>query len=83
MGFTRQEYWSGVPLPSPIIGLVPLNEETLECWLHFLPSAMQGYSEKAAVCQLGRGFSAEFDRACTLILDFSDSRIVRKYMSVV
>ena len=21
MGFTRQEYWSGVPLPSPNIGL--------------------------------------------------------------
>ena len=24
MGFSRQEYWSGVPLPSPFIGLWPL-----------------------------------------------------------
>ena len=24
MGFSRQEYWSGVPLPSPILGLVSL-----------------------------------------------------------
>ena len=57
------------------MGLVSLNEETLESWLHFLSSAMQGYSEKAAVCQLGRGFSADFDHAFTLILDFSDSEL--------
>ena len=25
MGFSRQEYWSGVPLPSPISYLAPLN----------------------------------------------------------
>ena len=25
MGFSRQEYWSGVPLPSPPLGLVNIN----------------------------------------------------------
>ena len=25
MGFSRQEYWSGVPLPSPLIPLVLFN----------------------------------------------------------
>ena len=26
MGFSRQEYWSGVPLPSPILGLGGKNK---------------------------------------------------------
>jgi len=25
MGFSRQEYWSGMPLPSPVLSLVPVN----------------------------------------------------------
>ena len=25
MGFSRQEYWSGVPLPSPLIGYIPIQ----------------------------------------------------------
>ena len=29
MGFSRQEYWSGLPLPSPIISLVVLNQVEL------------------------------------------------------
>ena len=28
MGFSRQEYWSGVPLPSPMPTLPPANEST-------------------------------------------------------
>ena len=28
-GFSRQEYWSGLPLPSPIISLVVLNQVEL------------------------------------------------------
>ena len=28
MGFSRQEYWSGLPLPSPIMVLVPVKENT-------------------------------------------------------
>ena len=32
MGFSRQEYWSGVPLPSPVI--------TLEYWKHVLLDQM-------------------------------------------
>ena len=27
MGFSRQEYWSGVPLPSPILGLLSTNQD--------------------------------------------------------
>ena len=30
MGFSRQEYWSGVPLPSPIGRLVPSNHGLLQ-----------------------------------------------------
>ena len=26
MGFSRQEYWSGVPLPSPLIAVVPMKQ---------------------------------------------------------
>ena len=26
MGFSRQEYWSGVPLPSPSLGYIPINK---------------------------------------------------------
>ena len=28
MGFSRQEYWSGLPLPSPIMVLLPVKENT-------------------------------------------------------
>ena len=27
MGFSRQEYWSGVPLPSPLTGLIKYNKQ--------------------------------------------------------
>ena len=30
MGFSRQEYWSGVPLPSPSVGAVRQNYQILE-----------------------------------------------------
>ena len=30
MGFSRQEYWSGVPLPSPLEGAKRLENERLE-----------------------------------------------------
>ena len=29
MGFSRQEYWSGVPLPSPLASINPLNRTSL------------------------------------------------------
>jgi len=32
-GFSRQEYWSGVPLPSPNRGLEKLNNELNNLWL--------------------------------------------------
>ena len=34
MGFSRQEYWSGVPLPSPVQGLDPLEHdpEQMSLW---------------------------------------------------
>ena len=40
MGFSRQEYWSGVPLPSPVLTLLDLKplkfEALLEAYLSFL-----------------------------------------------
>ena len=35
MGFSRQEYWSGVPLPSPLIPLVTLKPLSDECFALF------------------------------------------------
>ena len=36
MGFSRQEDWSGVPLPSPIIELVPCISKARRKLLYFL-----------------------------------------------
>ena len=44
MGFSRQKYWSGVPLPSPFIDI----------WLHWVLTAAPGLSLAAA----SRGYSA-------------------------
>ena len=35
MGFSRQEYWSGVPLPSPCEGLASLNLALFKDQRHF------------------------------------------------
>ena len=34
MGFSRQEYWSGVPLPSPMIGLNHMKLQTFSCFTY-------------------------------------------------
>ena len=34
MGFSRQEYWSGVPLPSPVSSLVMTNSVKLNIKIH-------------------------------------------------
>ena len=49
MGFARQEYWSGVPLPSPARVLVPPKSVFLII-LFFLPSNTQSYSLKKIYC---------------------------------
>ena len=36
MGFARQEYWSGVPLPSPPITSWQIDEETMETVTDFI-----------------------------------------------
>ena len=41
MGFSRQEYWSGVPLPSPITRIViPKREPTLFIYSFFFDCDM-------------------------------------------
>ena len=32
MGFSRQEYWSGLPLPSPFLSIGPSKLTTIECF---------------------------------------------------
>ena len=58
MGFSRQEYWSGVPLPSPIVEPVTVNPCLLQtllaergaafapCLYHFLdlPTVKQNFT---------------------------------------
>ena len=44
MGFSRQEYWSGLPFPSPIISLV-LHNSSVTIISHFLgPSLMMPWN---------------------------------------
>ena len=38
MGFSRQEYWSGVPLPSPFHVLAIVNNATVNIYSSFFPS---------------------------------------------
>jgi len=43
MGFSRQEYWSGLPLPSP--GTLPdpgIKPRSLALWAYSLPSELPG-----------------------------------------
>ena len=44
MGFSRQEYWSGVPLPSPNIALPPTKKtEIVKALLIFALIVMKRY----------------------------------------
>ena len=38
MGFSRQEYWSGVPLPSLLIGYIPILKNFKETKINGIPS---------------------------------------------
>ena len=35
MGFSRQEYWSGVPLPSPVLMLVSVKQTVIHHWQEY------------------------------------------------
>ena len=50
MGFSRQEYWSGVPLPSPIYGhnYVQFNTCLLSI-IHYVLSTLQGTGNKIVI----------------------------------
>ena len=44
MGFSRQEYWSGVPLPSPVIGIsevIDISPGNLDSSLCFFQSSVE------------------------------------------
>ena len=51
MGFSRQEYWSGVPLPSPIYYLV-INISTLESHSLFFCLCTKCWERQSCVCIL-------------------------------
>ena len=42
MGFSRQEYWSGVPLPSPLVGFGSIAE-TVTTVCSYLSDQPSGY----------------------------------------
>ena len=58
MGFSRQEYWSGVPLPSPYSGQISFTID----WFDFLAfqgtlkTLLQHYSTKASILQCSAFF---------------------------
>jgi len=45
MGFSRQEYWSGLPLPSPDLGAVTYNSHR-HIWNNSSLVAHFGFGEK-------------------------------------
>ena len=66
MGFSRQEYWSGLPLPSPFPPKCMQQRKV-----------MLGHNEKTAVCISGRRCSPDTQSVRTLILGCPDSRTLR------
>ena len=67
IGFSRQEYWSGVPLPSPsmlsrlVISFLPRSKRLLISWLQS-PSA--SYYSKSAPLDLGEGNGNTLQYSC-------------------
>ena len=61
MGFSRQEYWSGVPLPSPYSGQISFTID----WFDFLAfqgtlkTLLQHYSTKASILQCSAFFMVQ------------------------
>ena len=52
-GFSRQEYWSGVPLPSPTVRIVPLFPQATGNWYkNFLQEAQSPDNNMACVTLL-------------------------------
>ena len=90
MGFSRQEYWSGVPSPSPFNSILNFNNcsESLSCREVFLISAIKLVSEPRAEIvyparELGESCSQSFWQPLkTLILSgFTDQNQKAKIMS--
>ena len=71
MGFSRQEYWSGVPLPSPdFIYIRPLILAILSVWDTFTPDL-----PKADLCY-SLGFSLDVTSSVEINSHLSLSEIV-------
>ena len=49
MGFSRQQYWSGVPLPSPIVPLTRGISRLLSCWEYHMVKDLRALT----VCHMG------------------------------
>ena len=61
MGFSRQKYWSEVPLPSPVLALVSTKVECSSEWRRkwqptpvFLPRESHGQRSLVGCCPWGR-----------------------------
>ena len=49
IGFSRQEYWSGVPLPSPSLGLLNLNSLSMFFLLDYITAIKNMYMTLAPI----------------------------------
>ena len=78
MGFSRQEYWSGSPVPSPRVTQSQTQLKRLsmhackgmkgpEHCLSLSLRAIWGHSKKVSICKPGRGLLLEPNHAGTLI----------------
>ena len=90
MEFSRQEYWSGLPFPSPAVLPRPRDQTHISCLLHWqadsLPLALTGKTHwydnllviTWTVCLQNKiSFFVCFFTACPQCLGFTDSSVVK------
>ena len=76
MGFSRQEYWSGVPLPSPKLGLAPIIDQEGGAFVsHEVFTPVLGFF----LCSPFVGFSPFF--VCLLAAMILDSFFYSNYLT--
>ena len=74
MGFSRQEYWSGVPLPSPMTEVSTVirggQRARYLFFFFFFSFAVWWHSKKTTICKPSRGLFSRTNCTDAMILNF-------------